>query len=81
MRVNEQHPKVSVDQDMHHWNEKKMLHVARGSTADGSALTEELTEFVRLYESQGALEDILTETVAQLSPSIFAGGVRSGFSK
>jgi hypothetical protein len=65
----------------HDWNEKKMLHVARGPTADGPALTEELSEFVRKYESQIAKGDNLTETVAQLSPSISPDGVRCGFSK
>jgi hypothetical protein len=58
-----------------------MLHVAIGPTADGPALTEELSESVRQYESQIAKGDILTETVAQLSPSISAGGARGGFSK
>jgi hypothetical protein len=42
------------DHYLHPWNEKRMSYVARGPTADGPALTEELTEFVRLYESHGA---------------------------
>jgi hypothetical protein len=36
------------DEDM-----KRMSYVTRGPTVDGPALSEELTEFARLYESQG----------------------------
>ena len=36
------------DEDM-----KRVSYVTRGPTVDGPALSEELTEFVRLYESQG----------------------------
>jgi hypothetical protein len=42
------------DHDLHHWNKKRMSYVERRPTADGPALTKELTEFVRLYESIGA---------------------------